>query len=500
MRKHKNIKFLRFSILLLMLLLIALLLWLLWKFVPRASVRFCLLAVCAGILAAAGLLNWYQRLQISSFAGEICETLDALMSGRQPEDYHPYEDSLTSRVQGKLLQYYDIMNEGKLQSQKDKETIQGLVSDISHQVKTPVANLRLYAGILKNPALPAEKRNEFLGTMSGQIDKLDFLLQSLIKMSRLETGTFALHITEAPLKDTIAAAMSTVWARAEEKGIALLADCDSGITVQHDPKWTAEALGNILDNAVKYTPGGGSVAITVRPWQFYTRIDITDTGTGIPEEHYNDIFQRFYRGQEAAAQDGIDLAIEKGKFTAIIGASGSGKTTLLNMLGGLDTPDEGEVIVDGVSLAGLKEKELAVFRRGKVGFVYQNFNLIPTLTVKENMLFPLSLAGSTPDPVFFQEILTLLHLEDRQNAYPNQLSGGGQQRVAIARALIAKPSVILADEPTGNLDSKSSQNVLGLLKLSVETWKQTLVMITHNLEIAQMADRVIRIEDGRIRA
>lgn len=145
------------------------------------------------------------------------------MSGRQPEDYHPYEDSLTSRVQGKLLQYYDIMNEGKLQSQKDKETIQGLVSDISHQVKTPVANLRLYAGILKNPALPAEKRNEFLGTMSGQIDKLDFLLQSLIKMSRLETGTFALHITEAPLKDTIAAAMSTVWARAEEKGIAPLA-------------------------------------------------------------------------------------------------------------------------------------------------------------------------------------------------------------------------------------------------------------------------------------
>ena len=200
------------------------------------------------------------------------------------------------------------------------------------------------------------------------------------------------------------------------------------------------------------------------------------------------------------ALDGIDLAIEKGKFTAIIGASGSGKTTLLNMLGGLDTPDEGEVIVDGVSLAGLKEKELAVFRRGKVGFVYQNFNLIPTLTVKENMLFPLSLAGSTPDPVFFQEILTLLHLEDRQNAYPNQLSGGGQQRVAIARALIAKPSVILADEPTGNLDSKSSQNVLAPLNLSVETWKQTLVMITHNLEIAQMADRVIRIEDGRIRA
>ena len=145
-------------------------------------------------------------------------------------------------------------------------------------------------------------------------------------------------------------------------------------------------------------------------------------------------------------------------------------------------------------------KELAVFRRGKVGFVYQSFNLVPTLTVKENILFPLSLAGSTPDPVFFQEIVDLLHLRERLEAYPRELSGGGQQRVAIARALIAKPAILLADEPTGNLDSKTGQNVLGLLKLSVETYHQTLVMITHNLELAQMADRIIRIEDGRIRA
>ena len=208
----------------------------------------------------------------------------------------------------------------------------------------------------------------------------------------------------------------------------------------------------------------------------------------------------FGKGEnQVKALDGIDLEIEKGKFTAIIGASGSGKTTLLNMIGGMDIPDEGEVVVDGVSLRGLKEKELAVFRRSKVGFVYQSFNLVPTLTVKENILFPLSLAGSTPDPVFFGEIVELLHLTQRLNAYPGQLSGGGQQRVAIARALIAKPAILLADEPTGNLDSKTGQNVLGLLKLSVETYHQTLVMITHNLELAQMADRVVRIEDGRIR-
>ena len=209
----------------------------------------------------------------------------------------------------------------------------------------------------------------------------------------------------------------------------------------------------------------------------------------------------FGKGEaQVKALDGIDLSIEKGRFTAIIGASGSGKTTLLNMIGGLDTPDEGEVIVDGVNLSGLKERELAVFRRGKVGFVYQNFNLVPTLTVKENILFPISLAGSTPDQRFFGDVVGQLFLKDRLNAYPHQLSGGGQQRVAIARALLGKPAIILADEPTGNLDVKSGQNVLGLLKMSVETYRQTLIMITHNLEIAQMADRVLRMEDGRLKA
>lgn len=201
---------------------------------------------------------------------------------------------------------------------------------------------------------------------------------------------------------------------------------------------------------------------------------------------------------QVKALDGIDLSIEKGKFTAIIGASGSGKTTLLNMMGGLDVPDEGEVTVDGVSLAGLKEKELAVFRRSKVGFIYQNFNLISTLTVRENILFPLSLAGTGPDMAFFKEITEMLRLSERLDAYPNQLSGGGQQRTAIARALMVKPAIILADEPTGNLDSVSGQNVMGLLKLSVETYHQTLVMITHNLELAQMADRVVMIKDGRV--
>lgn len=289
--------------------LFAALLWILWEYVPRASVRYGLLAVCGGIFVLAGLWITLQRRQVGRFADDVCETLDAAISGRQPENLHPYEDSLTAKVQGKLLQYYDIMREGRLQSQRDKETLQGLVSDISHQVKTPIANIQLYAGILRNPQLAGEKRAVFLDTMEGQIHKLDFLMQSLIKMSRLETGTFALHPIEAPLNDTIAQAMSTVWAKAEKKGVSLSAECDPQITVHHDSKWTAEAIGNILDNAVKYTPADGSVTVSVRPWQFYTRVDISDTGMGIPEEHYNDVFQRFYRAEEAAAEEGVGLGL-----------------------------------------------------------------------------------------------------------------------------------------------------------------------------------------------
>lgn len=289
--------------------LFGLLLWMLWEFVPRASVRYGLLAVCGGIFLVAGLWIILQRRQIGLFADDVCETIDAAIAGRQPENFHPYEDSLTSKVQGKLMQYYDIMHEGRLQSQRDKETLQSLVSDISHQVKTPVANLKLYTGILQKPELPEEKRVLFVATMDEQINKLDFLMQSLIKMSRLETGTFVLTPAEARLGDTIAQAMSTVWAKAEKKQIELTADCAPEIMVQHDSKWTAEAIGNILDNAVKYTPAGGRIAITVRPWQFYTRIDITDTGIGIPEEHYNDVFQRFYRAQEVAAEEGVGLGL-----------------------------------------------------------------------------------------------------------------------------------------------------------------------------------------------
>ena len=201
---------------------------------------------------------------------------------------------------------------------------------------------------------------------------------------------------------------------------------------------------------------------------------------------------------EVNALDGVNLSVEHVEFVAIVGTSGSGKSTLLHMLGGLDRPTSGSVIVDGKDIFRLKDEALTIFRRRKIGFVFQSYNLVPVLNVYENIVLPIQLDGRRVDEDFIGKIVKTLGLDGRLDALPSQLSGGQQQRVAIARALAAKPAIILADEPTGNLDSKTSQDVLGLLKVTSQKFSQTIVMITHNEEIAQMADRIIRIEDGRI--
>ena len=198
------------------------------------------------------------------------------------------------------------------------------------------------------------------------------------------------------------------------------------------------------------------------------------------------------------ALDGIDLSVEQGEFVSIVGTSGSGKSTLLHMLGGLDRPTSGVVRVEGRDISKLKDEELTIFRRRKIGFVFQSYNLVPVLNVYENIVLPIELDGNQMDTAYVKDIIEVLGLEKKKYNLPSQLSGGQQQRVAIARALAAKPAIVLADEPTGNLDSRTSQDVLGLLKVTGNQFKQTIVMITHNEEIAQMADRIIRIEDGKI--
>ena len=210
--------------------------------------------------------------------------------------------------------------------------------------------------------------------------------------------------------------------------------------------------------------------------------------------------KKYYGSGEARvkALNGITLSIKKGEFVAIVGLSGSGKTTLLNMIGGLDVPDSGEVIIDGKRLNDFSDDELTVFRRRKIGFIFQQYNLLPMLNVWENIILPVKMDGLKADREYLKEVTAMLGLSDKQDRLPEELSGGQQQRVAIARALAAKPAIVLADEPTGNLDSRTSQDVLGLLKITGEKYSQTIVMITHNEEIAQLADRIVRIEDGKI--
>lgn len=198
------------------------------------------------------------------------------------------------------------------------------------------------------------------------------------------------------------------------------------------------------------------------------------------------------------ALDGVNLDIKEGEFLAIVGTSGSGKSTLLHMLGGLDNPTSGKILIDGKDISKLSRDELTIYRRRKIGFVFQNYNLLSHMNAYENIVLPIKLDGIQPDNNYITEILRLLKLENKKYSMPSQLSGGQRQRVALARALASKPAIILADEPTGNLDSRTSQDVLGLMKISGQKLAQTIVMITHNDEIAQMADRIIRLEDGKI--
>ena len=202
---------------------------------------------------------------------------------------------------------------------------------------------------------------------------------------------------------------------------------------------------------------------------------------------------------QVRALDGVDFSVENGEFVSIVGTSGSGKSTVLHMLGGLERPTSGKVFVDGQDIFSLKDDALTIFRRRKIGFVFQSYNLVPVLNVYENIVLPIELDGNPIDKPYVEEILSVLGLDAMQHRLPNQLSGGQQQRVAIARALATKPAIILADEPTGNLDSRTSQDVLSLMKVTGAKFGQTIVMITHNEEIAQLSDRIIRIEDGKIR-
>lgn len=428
------------------------------------------------------------------------------------------------------------------EARQEKEGTKELVADISHQLKTPISALDTSFSILLQENLSVEERTEFTKRCRNALDGLEILLQSLLQISRLEAGLIQIEKSQQSLSDIILIAVNRVYPKASEKNIELSFDCESSLEkmkIMLDKKWLSEALINVLDNAIKYSPRDSKIDIRLQKRNMILRIEIEDQGIGIPSEEYHKVFQRFFRGTiqqvKEANGSGIGLYLARkiieehhgtisvssnwnrslgtekkypgstfliqlqiGEFVAIVGKSGSGKSTLLHMLGGLDTPTSGEVLLKGKELYKMKEDELAVFRRRKIGFIFQAFNLVSSINVWENIVLPIGLDGKKVDTEYINDIIETLGIEKKIHNLPNTLSGGQQQRVAIARALASRPDILFADEPTGNLDTKTSDEVIALLKMSAKKYGQTIVMITHDDEIAQVADRILIIEDGRV--
>lgn len=268
-----------------------------------------LIIVCACAIAAAILIAVYSRRKIVRIAESIEETVDKMISGSFKDSIALYDDTLSAKLDARLKRLYEVMeNQGRQAAQQHRQ-IQELISDISHQVKTPVANIKMINETLGREELPPEKRTELQAQLDAQTGKLDSLIQSLIKASRLETGAITLSPQPLPLMETLAQAVSGVALSAESKRIEITVDCDSGLTARHDKKWTTEAVFNILDNAVKYTPEGGAVDIACEQWEVYTKIDISDTGMGIPEDEQAQVFKRFYRSPSVQQKDGVGIGL-----------------------------------------------------------------------------------------------------------------------------------------------------------------------------------------------
>ena len=499
-----------------------------------------------------GLWQWTARRRTVQRLDNMLE--QSISSGFTEEHF---DETELSALETKFARFLRGSAHTQKTMKTEQEAVKTLISDISHQTRTPIANLLVYASLLTESDLSPRQREQVQALLT-QGEKLSFLIQTLVKASRLETGIVVPTPTLGPVAPLLEATVEQERPAAEKKKITLQNLPFVG-DASFDPRWTSEALGNVVNNAVKYTPAGGRVTVSAQMLETFCRVDVTDTGPGIPEEEQGGIFNRFYRGTlthsaeglglglylareilslqggyikvsskpgngstfslylprailetknlkkyygkgdtQVKALDGVNLSVEDGEFVAIVGTSGSGKSTLLHMLGGLDRPTSGSVTVDGKNIFSLKDEALTIFRRRKIGFVFQSFNLVPVLTVRENIVLPIQLDGGKVDERYVGEVVTALGLEKKLNSLPGQLSGGQQQRVAIARALATKPAILLADEPTGNLDSRTSQDVLSLMKVTGRKFSQTMVMITHNEEIAQLSDRIVRIEDGRI--
>lgn len=483
-----------------------------------------------------GLWQWTARRRTVQRLDNMLE--QSISSGFTEEHF---DETELSALETKFARFLRGSAHTQKTMKTEQEAVKTLISDISHQTRTPIANLLVYASLLTESDLSPRQREQVQALLT-QGEKLSFLIQTLVKASRLETGIVVPTPTLGPVAPLLEATVEQERPAAEKKKITLQNLPFVG-DASFDPRWTSEALGNVVNNAVKYTPAGGRVTVSAQMLETRKRKHFLtvfascvesdmknrksfnsvrfEKGSGknyvvksVLSKGNTDFFVEVYKmtiletknlkkyygkgDTQVKALDGVNLSVEDGEFVAIVGTSGSGKSTLLHMLGGLDRPTSGSVTVDGKNIFSLKDEALTIFRRRKIGFVFQSFNLVPVLTVRENIVLPIQLDGGKVDERYVGEVVTALGLEKKLNSLPGQLSGGQQQRVAIARALATKPAILLADEPTGNLDSRTSQDVLSLMKVTGRKFSQTMVMITHNEEIAQLSDRIVRIEDGRI--
>ena len=508
-------------------------------------------------------------MRLSNFTSELCQILDDMMNRSQEPENVSDKETIFARIHHRLVRLYNILQESNRKVEAERQELQSLVSDISHQVRTPVSNMKMIVDTLLTKPLEEQERNEFLKSVRGQINKLDFLIQALVKTSRLETGVIQLEKEEHFLYDTLAQAMSGILYSAEQKKIHVSVECPEDLCVSHDSKWTEEAIFNLLDNAVKYTPTGGHVNVSVAQWEMYVEIKVSDTGKGISESNQASIFKRFYREEEIHNQPGVGIglyltreivtqqggyvtvesqvgkalhflffcrdkgkkymedkmtavklisltkeylngenyiravddvsfSIKEGEFIAVIGASGSGKSTLINLISGLEKPTHGCVYVHDVNLTQLSLEEQISFRRWHIGVIFQKYNLIPAMNVFENIVLPAKLLEKKVDEKEVFRLAKMLGIEDKLFQVPDELSGGQQQRAAIARAVYTHPTILLGDELTGNLDSGTSISVMRLLKEICRQYKQTLLIVTHDENVAAMADRIICMKDGKV--
>lgn len=548
-----------------------------------------LLFVC-GLLMALSIL-WlclrYFRKQNDVLEAAVTQ-IRAYVAGDHTARIPSDEEGELYRLFHEINSLASILSAHTKNETQAKEFLKRTIGDISHQLKTPLAALNVYNGILQENPENAATVREFIALSEGELDRIDTLVQNLLKITKLDAGAIILPMRAENVPDLLRDVQKRFLYRAEQEGKTICLAGSGDATLLCDRDWLTEAVGNIVKNALDHTEKGNVIHVSWMRCATFVQITIADNGSGIHPEDLPHIFKRFYRSQFAKDTPGIGLglplakaiiqahngtievastlgvgatfvvrfviptklyahfhfavglfrysipefpsrkrgrtmhlleveslcktygsgesavqalknvsfSVPKGEFVAVVGASGSGKSTLLNLLGGLDTPTSGKIWIDGNDIFQMKERQLTIFRRRNIGFIFQAFNLIPELTVEQNIVFPLLLDYQKPDQAYLEELLGALNLRPRRGHLPSQLSGGQQQRVAIGRALITRPALLLADEPTGNLDSQNSAEVLALLKAASKQYEQTILMITHNQSMAQTADRVLQVSDG----